>query len=363
VHLPGTIDTSAVGFHPEYGIDHWTVSDPSLVFERAFDPAETYTTLFAVRDSSDAADDVLAATALSITATPVDADATEPQQAADTTASGPPDQSGQRIEDVVGHSESQAVKDLISGKRETLLEPQSPDEGDGSTEQSAPPSTPATESDSASGGATDGGATTTPPETTCEDGESAATDTSQQTESSTDPDVTTQPSERQRIDHLQHRVSDLEAYTDALEELIDEHGTGESVLDDITTRIEALEDDVGRLSTEIDDLGDDVDTIEQKMEMIFETLTETNHAVDTLADDVSTLEATLSASLETVQSDLDSLHDDLEDLEEFRSLVVTGFGGEDAFIDGTAKIAEGEDTPESDASTAAESGREETDPE
>ncbi|PSQ13940.1 hypothetical protein BRD02_11010 [Halobacteriales archaeon QS_8_69_73] len=85
-----------------------------------------------------------------------------------------------------------------------------------------------------------------------------------------------------RVEHLQSRVADLEAYTEALEAFLDEEGGAAAVVDDLRTglattkeRLDALESEVAALRAAVDgdeasaglvvrldDLEDDVETLE-----------------------------------------------------------------------------------------------------
>ncbi|PSQ37010.1 AAA family ATPase, partial [Halobacteriales archaeon QS_9_70_65] len=85
-----------------------------------------------------------------------------------------------------------------------------------------------------------------------------------------------------RVEHLQSRVADLEAYTEALEAFLDEEGGAAAVVDDLRTelattneRLDDLESEVAALraavdgdeasaglAARLDDLEDDVETLE-----------------------------------------------------------------------------------------------------
>ncbi|MFC4246617.1 hypothetical protein ACFOZ7_06355 [Natribaculum luteum] len=57
-----------------------------------------------------------------------------------------------------------------------------------------------------------------------------------------------------RVDHLQSRTEAVLAYEDALAAFLDENGTA-ALLEELTARIEHLEDDVGRLRDDLERLG------------------------------------------------------------------------------------------------------------
>lgn len=94
-------------------------------------------------------------------------------------------------------------------------------------------------------------------------------------------------SERAQLTHLQSRVSELEAYTDAFETFLDQNGTGEQLvaelqggLDDLQKEVEtinALESDLGSIEARIgdqDDLAADIDAVSDDLDAIYEDVDE-----------------------------------------------------------------------------------------
>jgi len=146
--------------------------------------------------------------------------------------------------------------------------------------------------------------------------------------------------EEVRLDHLQARVSDLEAYTDALESFIDGTGTARDLLDGVqddvsalaarTDDVEAAVDRAGRDRSELQDALDDLAVGE-------DALTELEADVDRLRADLDALdervagvedaEARLEDLRADVDEDVDSLHDDIEELREWRDQLTNVFGG------------------------------------
>jgi hypothetical protein len=58
-HVPPAVPMEDVGFHPEYGSEHWSVEGEAVAFERDFEPGETYTTIYGIRDYPTAEVDAL----------------------------------------------------------------------------------------------------------------------------------------------------------------------------------------------------------------------------------------------------------------------------------------------------------------
>ena len=79
-----------------------------------------------------------------------------------------------------------------------------------------------------------------------------------------------------QLTHLQSRVSELEAYTDAFESFLDANGTGEQF--------------VKELRCELDELRTEVETIDSSID---ETIVKQTDAIATLESDLGSIEATL----------------------------------------------------------------------
>lgn len=59
--VPEEIDGGDIGFHPNHGGEFWTYEGDAVVFERGFEPDETYTTVYGVAGADPATDDWLLA--------------------------------------------------------------------------------------------------------------------------------------------------------------------------------------------------------------------------------------------------------------------------------------------------------------
>ncbi|MFB6093795.1 MAG: hypothetical protein ABEJ77_02490 [Halanaeroarchaeum sp.] len=155
-------------------------------------------------------------------------------------------------------------------------------------------------------------------------------------------------SERVRLSHLQGRVADLEAYTDALEAFIDENGRAEEVLDDLEGTVEDLSAAVASIESTVDSaegerqaLRERVETVEnevaaiedvdQRLERIEGDLAaldervedgeEARLAVSDLDDDVASLAAevdSLDDEVEAVEDEVEAVEEDVEEFKEWR---------------------------------------------
>jgi len=145
-----------------------------------------------------------------------------------------------------------------------------------------------------------------------------------------------------RIGHLQERVSNLEAYSDALESFLDNNGPGQEVLDDLRDSMAALEDDVSRIESRLasnaesiegvrDDLGDveyEVGDIGDDLDELEDTVSRIDDAVEDLKDDVMEVDA-VASRVDSCENDLTEINQHLEELDAFRTRLSSVFGGGD----------------------------------
>lgn len=47
--VPDGVAVADLGFHPDYGSEHWGIDDDEITFEREFAPEEQYTTVYGIR--------------------------------------------------------------------------------------------------------------------------------------------------------------------------------------------------------------------------------------------------------------------------------------------------------------------------
>ncbi len=95
--IPDEFPMDRVGFHPDYESENWTAyKDHRVEFERVLEPGDSVETVFGIRDDDPDLEGFLGAPV--IEHVPV----------------------GEEIEDVLGTSETDAVREVLSGDRETL---------------------------------------------------------------------------------------------------------------------------------------------------------------------------------------------------------------------------------------------------
>jgi len=350
--LPDEVEPGDVGFHPDFGEELWSVEDGHIVFEREFDPDEEYTTVYAVRDSdidtvgrflvepeihgvdpdppvrqdnSQVVRDVLAGD--SSTVPGLDDDV--PNDDGDDEEVEPIDLSDPSVSSASGDADSGTAGGVALGDvPETVSDP---DTGVTTTDDDAPSPTPVTE---AAGDATSVAATladelregTVDEETEAVLREELGVETGDSGSGSTDA----------RIQHLQTQVGDLQAYTSALEEFLDENGTARQLLDGLEDDLDALDERLDDLSATVEGNASSVDGLEGSVRDVETELEE----VETLTDHLENVESDLDGRLSSIEGDIDEIRDDIESFREFRQSVSNVFGGVD---DGGEDEGDGED--------------------
>ncbi|WP_281193415.1 hypothetical protein [Halorubrum sp. F4] len=288
--IPDEFPMDRVGFHPDYESENWTAyKDHRVEFERVLEPGESVETVFGIRDDDPDLDGFLGTPV--IEHVPV----------------------GEEIGDVLGSGETDAVREVLAGDRDTLpgMEKEPLDEAPSEDEPVAESDTDgeATEPDEDAdsdepevGGpeprtVADGTIAAVTPREDVEDDEAdeeidadeADPDALDEAEHADSADEDGEPvtaaggiaaglaeeiragaveeddmellrseldlgvprSVDVRISRLQSSVSDIEAYADALAEFIDEEGTAREVLDGLDARVDDVESTVDALDTRV----------------------------------------------------------------------------------------------------------------
>jgi len=307
--VPDPVDPQDIGFHPKYGAEFWEVEGDHIVFEREFEPAEEYTTVYGLRSETDGVEQYLSEPAV---------DRVDPPLA-------------EGADDTIDLSDPSAEADE-SGDAD--------DSGSagGDEEGSDDPTGPSLPDDVVSGVARNG-----------EEGSAAALTETLAAELRSDEvseevvevlreelDVETRGSVEARVDRIQSDVSDLRAYRDALEEFLDENGDTQQLLADLEGQIEELSENVATLRADADQRGERIEELDGELSALDEE-------IESLGSDVETLEGTVDDvqedvdGLREVEAQLDDARDDIEALAEMRDRLSSVFGAEadaDAVDDG-----------------------------
>jgi len=360
--IPEAFAVEDVGFHPEFGGEHWSIAGRNIEFERAIDPGEEYTTVYGVRDVAPEEIGTFLGAETSVATGGAEAEAASaPGGETDAEPGGETD--AEPGEELLAEDDGEAVRDVIAGEDDSLsgatadepapeaagdAEPESGTEetieADGEDAEETPEAggedaEETTDEETTEAGGEDGGDEPeagdadveagaaaeyrTLPGSVAEalaaeirDGTIAAENERVLREAFADPE-TASGSVTARIEHLQTQVADLAAYTDELERFLDEHGGGDSALTaveenvaDLTGTVGALEDDLDAVAESTDELGVDLADLETEVDEargdLESELDEVRGDVDALDDRLEEVDA-LNDRLEAAETGIDDL--------------------------------------------------------
>ncbi|MBO4246320.1 hypothetical protein IL252_00635 [Halomicrobium sp. IBSBa] len=313
--VPEDVAVEDLGFHPEYGSEFWTIDDDEIAFERELEADSEYTTVYGIRATgTDNVEQFLTEPRIDRIDPPLEDDGGE----------------------LVGEG-SDAVKDVISGDADSVPGLEESDDEDIETLDLKDPNNEGHQR----------GATERAPEETDGDAEEAAEDaeSAQQaanngTASSVEVEggslvaamanelrnnevrkedvqilrkafdlASDDGSVTARIDKLQKDVSDVVAYTDALEEFLDENGTGEQLIDEFESEVEQFRSEVEEFESELASVKSTAAENGAQIDGLADGVEQIDESVDDVTDDVSELESTL----EGVQDDLEEIREEMAD--------------------------------------------------
>ncbi|MFW6017885.1 MAG: hypothetical protein ACOCPX_03620 [Halapricum sp.] len=310
--VPEDVAVEDLGFHPEYGSEHWTIDDQRITFEREIDADSEYTTVYGIRSTgTDDVEKFLTEPIIERVDPPLEDDG-----------------------DVLDESSSDIVKDVIAGESDSV--PGLDDDGDEEIETLDLKDPNAPDTETADAGEGDAGAGDSGPD------QSNVTTTllAEIHHEAVDDDVVRALRQElaldgasggsgatdARIQHLQNEVSDLAAYTEALEEFLTENGTGDQLIEDFRDRLTSFEDELDRIQRltmdndeEIDQVRSQVDAVSERVSGIDETVESVAGTVDEVDGAVDTLDSQVGSIDEEVDSlgeDVDGMDDHLSTLEE-----------------------------------------------
>jgi uncharacterized protein YoxC len=338
VHLvdvvPEGVAVEDLGFHPEYGSEFWTIDETRVTFERELEGESEYTTVYGIRATgSDNVQQFL----------------TEPViEEVD-----PPLPEGESVGDVIPESDDDVVKDAIAGDgeipglEEDEEETEETDEDvtlnlndpNNEGEEPAQDGTSAGEGEAADDGDTSGGGGGS---VALENGSltaALANEIREQNVSGEDlkllrralevaaqQDAQKDGVNEARIEQLQSDISDLRAYTGALEEFLDENGTGDEMIQEFESQLESFDDRLQSVQSEIESNSDQVESVSQEVSSMSETVSQVDEEMDALGEEVDSVSGEMesvkedvdgvSAELDTVESSIADLEGQVQELEE-----------------------------------------------
>jgi predicted nucleic acid-binding Zn-ribbon protein len=306
--MPSGVDAEDIGLHPKYGAEFWSLEDDRIVFERDFQPDEEYTTVYGVRARDrDNVERFLDEPELRV----------EPEADRESV-----------VGEIVGDGDSSSIEAAIGALER--------DGEDADTDTDVEVPTVDSSSIEAAIGAVEG-----PPApeaqspTAAENLASALADQLRAGQvSQADLEVLREAfsgevggSVDARVGRLQREVSDLQAYTDALEAFLDENGDAQTLLAELQSDLDAFDADIekavsGANAAEetVADLEAEFDSLESRVSALVDLDERVTH-VEGQVDDLETLDervkelTDLGAQVEAVETTTGDLQRDVAELD------------------------------------------------
>ncbi|MFW6436990.1 MAG: hypothetical protein ACOCYZ_05095 [Halococcoides sp.] len=295
--VPEEVAVEDLGFHPEYGSEYWTIDNDRITFEREIEANSDYTTVYGIRATgTDNVEQFLSDPTIEAVDPPLEDD---------------PD-------DIVDSGTgTDVVKEVISGDSDVVPGLDDDDDDDIETLDLADPQTDDDETADADTDESDDTATESDTEA---ESESSIQSVAGALAAELERDAVAEPiketlarelgvetaepgqgSTDARIKHLQNEVSDLQAYTDSLEEFLDENGEGEQLIEELRTEVE-------RFRSELDELRAGQDEYQQDLEEVSTGVEEIQSTTERLEGDLSTVRD----RIDDAHAEIDELHEEIE---------------------------------------------------
>ncbi|WP_436928856.1 hypothetical protein [Halosimplex halobium] len=353
--VPEDVAVEDLGFHPEYGSEYWTIDEEQITFERELEAGADYTTVYGIRATgTDNVEQFLTTPTVESVDPPLD------------------DGEGS----VVDEDSSDVVRDVISGDGDVPGLEDDDDEADGSDEDVETlnlkdPNEPDDAGSGGGGGGGGGGGSSGGGTVAVEDADvdslvgALAAEIRNQNVDAEDVKLLRKAfdlaeddkgSVDARIQHLQTEVSDLLAYTSALEEFLDENGTGDEMIEEFREQVESFESELEEvremasgheasiseveetvasvessmdaLQSDMDEVLDDVESVQNEVDSVQNEVDSVENTVDDVEEDLDELEAQVGdIDVEDVRSDIEDINDEIEELKEWREQLSSVIGG------------------------------------
>ena len=372
--VPEDVAPENIGFHPKYGAEFWGIEDDRIVFERELTGGEEYTTVYGLRGGSEdreAAMEFMSEPTIESVQPPLsDSEEAAPEAGSDETvenaldtaqidAIDPPEGDTTDRPDQGGPTDIAVNGDDVVEPEDDDEEPTEPDADSGSEDADADTNVDGEETK-------DHGSDTVPVEEDDADPEPADPHEPIGSEPHIDSerdsvvaglaaeirandaddddllelrdalglDMATASVEA-RIEHLQSETSDLRAYTDALEEFLDEEGDAQTLIEDAQEGYEETAERVAELEAELEDTRTELDerfeAIESRLESIDETIEDRLESeLDGIRSEIETVERRVETEADArseLESDIESLSAELAEVSEMRDRLTNALSG------------------------------------
>ncbi|MEF8757738.1 MAG: hypothetical protein V5A33_05845, partial [Halobacteriales archaeon] len=119
-----------------------------------------------------------------------------------------------------------------------------------------------------------------------------------------------------RIEHVESRVTEFEAYIEALEAFIDENGTADEIIANLEATVDDLNDEIASLEDELEDVRDQQAGMQETLETYDDELSAAEERIEALETQVGDLDSRTSdqgSRIGTLEEDQRELRSELED--------------------------------------------------
>ncbi len=303
--VPDSVEVEDLGFHPEYGSEFWTIDDKEIAFEKSLGAQAEYTTVYGIRATG--TDDI-------------DQFLTEPV----IDEVDPPLEEGDDIEDALPEDEVPEIEEESEDDTDSeenietleLKDPNSPDEEttvtNNGTSGAASDEGDTDGSETESTVSVEGSVVSTIANEIREDQASVddlkllqraideladRDDTSEETDGVTDA----------RVERLQSDVADLRAYTDALEEFLEENGTGAQLIEEFESQLDQFSNDIDAMEDDVSAATETADNVDEEVSELEETINDLEESIEELEEEVT--EGDIAGRMEDIESEINELRD------------------------------------------------------
>lgn len=314
--VPDAIEVEDLGFHPEYGSEYWVMDEETITFERDLDPNAEYTTVYGIRATgSDDIDQFLTEPELENVDPPLPHENVVPGSNDDVVEDALAD--GSEIP-ALEEDEEEPAADEEEVETLDLEDPSAsaePDDGETTADEA---SASALEEDEDLVGAL---------ASQIRNGAVSSDDLAvlQEALGATDASVDDSGSSGARLDQIQRDVSDLRAYTTALEEFLDENGTGQEIIDGFEERLDDVEEHLSTVDSTFENVRNELDTVDAELEQVSDELedrvTDVESELDTLRDELNTVNEDVADVTDELSGLDDAVTAVTEQVEELESQV------------------------------------------
>jgi predicted nucleic acid-binding Zn-ribbon protein len=119
-----------------------------------------------------------------------------------------------------------------------------------------------------------------------------------------------------RIEHVESRLTEFDAYVEALEAFIDENGTADEAIADLEATVDELNDRIASLENELEDVREQQATMRETVDDHDDELSaveERTDALETRIEDLDSTTADQDSRIEDLEEDQRELRSELED--------------------------------------------------